>query len=152
MNMRSLCSYGFILLMVPDGFIATMIFAVGLWFFIMMFWGVSCGIGLVKDFPKPKAKPSKVKPAIKPAIEPEPKQDSDWFGTWNDKPDDSWFDPEPEPEPQTDPQLIEEVISGLQNVGFKKKDAKAAVLKACEGRVFEDHQSLIEAALAKSNV
>jgi len=142
--------------MVPDGFIATMIFAVGLWFFIMMFWGVACGFGLVKDFPKPKAKPSKVKPAI----EPEPKQDSDWFGTWNDKPDDSWFDPEakpepqaqPEPEPQTDPKLIEEVISGLQHLGFKKKDAKAAVLRACEGRVFEDHQSLVEAALDKSNL
>jgi Holliday junction resolvasome RuvABC DNA-binding subunit len=61
-------------------------------------------------------------------------------------------EPEPEPEPQTDPQLIEDVISVLQNLGFKKREAKITVLKVCEGRVFEDHQSLIEAALDKSNL
>ena len=117
-------------------------------FLVYFFFNTSCFLDITTPLPeleKPKPKPE-------PEPEPEPEQDPEWFGTWNDKPEDTWFDPEPEPEPQTDPQLIEEVISGLQNVGFKKKDAKAAVLKACEGRVFEDHQSLIEAALAKSNV
>ena len=33
-----------------------------------------------------------------------------------------------------------------------RKEAKVSVLKACEGMVFEDHQSLIEAAMKKSNV
>ena len=151
-----------------SGLIVTLIFCVFLWVFIMMFWKAACGIGLVKDFPKPKAK----RPKVKIAVEPELEQDPNWFGTWNDKPQFSDFDPnpeselkpmsepepepepepKPEPKPQTDPKLLEEGISGLHNWGVKKKDARAAVLRACEGRVFEDHQSLIEAALDKSNV
>ena len=83
-----------------------------------------------------------------PAPMPVPKHDPEWHGTWNDTPEDSWFDPEP----QTDSLLIDDVIAGLQNLGFKKRDARVAVLKACEGKVFEDHQSLIEAALNKSNL
>ena len=54
--------------------------------------------------------------------------------------------------PKTDEKLIDEVVSALCSLGFKKKEAKVSVLKACEGMVFEDHQSLIEAAMKKSNV
>jgi len=108
-------------------------------------------LGVVIPAPKPSCV---VRAKQEPEQEPEQEQDPDWFGTWNDKPDDPWFDPEPTPEtePQTDPQLIEDVISGLQNLGFKKREARITVLKVCEGRVFEDHQSLIEAALNKSNL
>ena len=55
-------------------------------------------------------------------------------------------------EPETDEKLIQEVISGLQNLGFKKRDATISVLNACKGKVFEDHQSLVEAAMDKSNL
>ena len=114
-------------------------------FLIYYFFGFFCFVGLVTPLPEyllPKPeKPIRV-------AQPTPEQDSDCLDAWNDKPDDSWFDPEP----QTDSKLIEDVISGLQQIGFKKRDAKLAVLKVCEGRVFEDHQSLVEAALNKSNL
>jgi len=58
--------------------------------------------------------------------------------------------PEPEPEPTTDSQIIEDTISALRSVGFSKRDSKAAVLKACEGRVFNDCESLIVAALERA--
>ncbi len=108
--------------------------------FIYTFFNTSCFLGITTPLPKLE------KPNPKPI--PEPEHSPEWHGTWNDAPEDSWFDPEP----QTDSQLIDDVIAGLQNVGFKKRDARVAVLKACEGKVFEDHQSLIEAALNKSNL
>mgnify|MGYP003658379986 CR=1 FL=1 len=112
-------------------------------FIVYLFFDFFCLIGVTYKgnirWPEPE-------PVLE--SEPEPEQDPEWFGAWNDKPEDSWFDPEP----KTSQQLIDEVISGLQNLGFKKRDARIAVLKACEGRVFEDHQPLVEAALDKSNL
>jgi len=92
----------------------------------------------IRTQPKPKPK-SKSRPQARPEPKPKPEPQPE-------------PQPEPEPEPQTDPQLIEDVIAGLHNAGFKKKDAKAAVLRVCERGVFEDHQSLIQAALDKSNL
>ena len=108
----------------------------------ILYWGFDffCSIGVMTPVSKPEK--TKRKPQLK--LTPE------HYGVRNDTPED--FRVEPEPEPETEQQLIDDVISGLQNVGFKKRDAKLSVLKACEGRVFEDHQSLIEAALAKSNL
>ena len=112
-------------------------------FLIYVCFDLGCFLGLTDPLEAPPAK-------RQPKPEPEPVQDSEWSGTWNDKPDDSWFNPEPTP--QTDPQLIEDTIGALQQIGFKKRDAKLAVLKACEGKVFEDHEPLIKAALDKSNL
>ena len=109
-------------------------------FLIYFSFDFCCFIGL--------ARPVKIAIEPEPEPEPEPEQNPEWFGTWNDAPEDSWFDPEP----KTNQQLIDEVIGVLQNLGFKKRDARVAVLKACEGNIFEDHQSLVEAALNKSNL
>ena len=57
--------------------------------------------------------------------------------------------PEPPPKPETEQRIIDDAISALRSVGFLLRDAKAAVLKACENRVFTDCESLIKAALTK---
>jgi len=95
---------------------------------------------LAEEQAKPRRQP---RPQIQTQVQVEPELQSQV------KPEP---EPEPELEPQTNQQLIDEVIAGLQNLGFKKRDAKITVLKACEGKVFEDHQSLVEAALNKSNL
>jgi hypothetical protein len=101
-------------------------------FLIYYYFDFCCWFGLVIPSPEPEKTVCVVKPR------PELEQTPDWPDTQNDT-------------LETNSQLIEDVISGLQNLGFKKKDAKFAVLKACENKMFEDHQSLIEAALEKSN-
>ena len=119
----------------PSDILKVLLFSVFLLPIILyQFFTTFCFLGLMS--PEPNPVPNKPKP------EPEPEPE------WDDEPENSWC----EPEPQTDSQLIDDVIAGLQNAGFKKKDARVAVLKACEGKVFEDHQSLIEAALNKSNL
>ena len=57
--------------------------------------------------------------------------------------------PEPPPKPETGQQVIDDAVSSLRSVGFLLRDAKAAVLKACEGKVFTDCESLIVAALER---
>jgi hypothetical protein len=106
---------------------------------LILYWGFDffCSMGVMTPVDKPKSKPKR---------QHAPVQHPEQHGIQNDTLDDPYL------EPETNQQLIDDVISGLQNVGFKKRDAKLAVLKACEGRVFEDHQTLIEAALNKSNL
>ena len=106
---------------------------------LILYWGFDffCYIGVMTPTDKPKPKPKR---------QHVPVQHPEWHGIQNDTPDDPYL------EPETDQQLIDDVIACLQNVGFKKRDAKLAVLKACEGKVFEGHQALIEAALNKSNL
>ena len=112
-----------------DPYLSAVLFSVFvLPFLIYYFFDFFCFIGLVTPLPE-REKPIRV-------AQPIPEQAPDWF----------------DPEPQTGSKLIEDVISGLQQMGFKKRDAKLAVLKVCEGKVFEDHESLIKAALDKSNL
>ena len=117
-----------------DPYLSAVLFSVFvLPFLIYYFFDFFCFVGLVT--PLPEHLLSKPEKPIRVA-QPIPEQAPDWF----------------DPEPQTDSKLIEDVISGLQQMGFKKRDAKLAVLKACEGKVFEDHEPLIKAALDKSNL
>jgi len=117
-------------------------------FLIYCYFDFFCALGVVTPFPKSQKRVRLVKP--QPA--PEPEYDPDRHGTWNDRTDHPSFNPNLEPEIQTDTQLIEDAVSALQQMGFKKSEAKLVVLKVCEGKVFEDHESLIKAALDKSNL
>ena len=80
--------------------------------------------------------------ALKP--EPKVKYEEDYIEVTVTKPQ-----PPPKKEPETEQHIIDDAISALRSVGFLMRDAKAAVLKACEGRVFVSCESLITAALEK---
>lgn len=57
-----------------------------------------------------------------------------------------------EPEEATDPTIVKETIAALIHVGFKKSEAKIAVERACNNRVYDSVQELITATLDRSNV
>ena len=56
------------------------------------------------------------------------------------------------PEEATDPTIVKETIAALIHVGFKKSEAKIAVERACNNRVYDSVQELITATLDRSNV
>jgi len=60
--------------------------------------------------------------------------------------------PEPPPKPETSPKIIEEAIGCICYMGFKKTEAKKAVNRVCNDRVFTDAEELIKATLDRSNV
>mgnify|MGYP003652610651 FL=1 len=55
------------------------------------------------------------------------------------------------PQELTDKSVIDDAISGLVSVGFKKREATAAVKRATLDVKFEDVKKLIIAALNRSN-
>lgn len=57
-----------------------------------------------------------------------------------------------EAEELTKKSVIEEAIGGICYLGFKKTEAKKAVNRVCNDRVFTDAEELIKAALDRSNV
>ena len=57
-----------------------------------------------------------------------------------------------EPEEATDPTIVKETIAALIHVGFKKSEAKIAVERVCNNRVYDSVQELITATLDRSNV
>jgi hypothetical protein len=52
----------------------------------------------------------------------------------------------------TDSKVIEEAIGGMHHLGFKKTEAKKAVNRVCNGRIFTSAEELIKATLDRSNV
>tara|TARA_R110002110_G_scaffold57126_1_gene163587 strand:- start:107 stop:634 length:528 start_codon:yes stop_codon:yes gene_type:complete len=52
----------------------------------------------------------------------------------------------------TDSKIIEEAITGLCSLGFKKTESKKVVNAVCNGCVFTDVEELIKSALDKSDV
>ena len=52
----------------------------------------------------------------------------------------------------TDSKVIEEAIGGMHYLGFKKTEAKKAVNRVCNGRIFTSAEELIKATLDRSNV
>tara|TARA_R110000824_G_scaffold177627_1_gene357150 strand:- start:785 stop:1174 length:390 start_codon:yes stop_codon:yes gene_type:complete len=57
-----------------------------------------------------------------------------------------------EVEELTNKSIIEEAIGGICYLGVKKTEAKKAVNRVCNNRVFTDAEELIKAALDRSNV
>jgi len=60
--------------------------------------------------------------------------------------------PKPKPVPKTSEKVIEEATFALYNLGFKKTEAKKAIERACNGRVFDNVQDLIVATMDRTNV
>lgn len=55
-------------------------------------------------------------------------------------------------EETTDPTIVKETIAALIHVGFKKGEAKTAVERVCNNRVYDSVQELVTATLDRSNV
>lgn len=55
-------------------------------------------------------------------------------------------------EETTDPTIVKETIAALIHVGFKKGEAKTAVERVCNNRVYDSVQELLTATLDRSNV
>ena len=60
--------------------------------------------------------------------------------------------PKPKPAPKTSEKIIEEAIFALYNLGFKKTEAKKAIERVSNGRVFDNVQDLIVATMDRTNV
>jgi|TARA_R100000008_G_scaffold47002_2_gene27761 Holliday junction resolvasome RuvABC DNA-binding subunit len=60
--------------------------------------------------------------------------------------------PKPKPVPKTSEKIIEEAVFALHNLGFKKTEAKKAIERVSNGRVFDNVQDLIVATMDRTNV
>ena len=119
-------------------------------FIIVATWPIWVGLGVVKDMPKPK-KPIKPQPLppppplpqYQPQVQPvsQPVSKAKVKKEVNNTP----------PKATTKEAIINDAISALVAIGFKKTQAKNEVCKACDGKVFDNVQDVIKATMKKPN-
>ena len=56
------------------------------------------------------------------------------------------------PEPQTDSSIVQDAISALVTLGYKKTEAKKLVVSASNGVIFTDVGELVKATMSRTNV
>jgi len=56
------------------------------------------------------------------------------------------------PKPQTSSRIIEDAISALMSVGYKKTEAKKLVNEVCKDKVFSDVIEVIKATMSRTDV
>jgi|14BtaG_2_1085337.scaffolds.fasta_scaffold62003_2 hypothetical protein len=140
--------------MVPKGFWSMMAFCVVLPFIIVATWPVWVFFGVVKDMPKPKKqiKPRPLPtplPTLKPQVQYVPQVAAKAKVVKKDRAVKE-VDHTP-PKVTTREAIINDAISALVAIGFKKTEAKNAVHKACNGKVFDNVQDVIKATMKKPN-
>lgn len=123
-----------------------MAFCVVLPFIIVATWPFWVFIGVVKDIPKPK---KQVKPQILPPLQPQPQVQ--FVSRVVAKPEVKEEVDDTPPKVTTKQEIINDAISALTSIGFKKTQAKSAVHKACDGKVFSNAQDVIKATMKKRN-
>ena len=62
------------------------------------------------------------------------------------------YKPVQTPKPQTDSSIVQDAISVLVTLGYKKTEAKKLVVSASDGMVFTDVGELIKATMSRTNV
>ena len=62
------------------------------------------------------------------------------------------YKPVQTPKPQTDSSIVQDAISVLVPLGYKKTEAKKLVVSASDGMVFTDVGELIKATMSRTNV
>lgn len=121
-------------------------------FIIVATWPFWVFVGIVKDMPKPK---KQIKPRPLPIPIPTPKLQAQYVPQVAAKAKVVKKDrvvkevnQEP-PKATTKEAIINDAISVLVGIGFKKTEAKNAVRKACDGKVFDSVQDVIKVTMKK---
>tara|TARA_Y100000593_G_scaffold91877_1_gene181869 strand:+ start:5909 stop:6331 length:423 start_codon:yes stop_codon:yes gene_type:complete len=140
--------------MVPKGFWSLMVFCAIMPFIIVATWPVWVFFGIVKDTPKPKKKiviePLPIYPQVS-LKRRKRKLKLQYASSIVAESESTKSISNTPPKVTTKQTIIDDAISALMSVGFKKTEAKNAVCKACSGKAFDNVEDVIKATMKKSN-